>query len=79
MTLLDRKSIKLDALKECQWSPRDPMLAAYQAEDATGNRPARVVLIKVRGDHMWGAWHAMSHGAEQCQCWRSVMSSGGAS
>jgi len=47
MTLLDRKSIKLDALKECQWSPRDPMLAAYQAEDATGNRPARVVLIKI--------------------------------
>jgi len=47
MTLLDKKSIRLEGLGEFQWSPRDPIIAAYQHEDAEGNRPARVVLVKI--------------------------------
>ena len=44
MAMLDKKSIKLDAINAFDWSPADPILCAYQGEQ--GNLPARVVLIR---------------------------------
>lgn len=45
MGLLDKKSIKLDAVQDFMWSPADPILCAYQTEQAGGNLPARISLI----------------------------------
>ena len=45
MGLLDKRSIKLEGIQEFQWSPSEPLIAAYTTEQ--GNLPARVVLIKV--------------------------------
>ena len=45
--LLDKKSIKLENVQDFQWSPDAPIISAYQAEQSSGNLPARVVLLKV--------------------------------
>ena len=45
--LLDKKSIKLENVQDFQWSPSAPILSAYQAEQSSGNLPARVVLLKI--------------------------------
>ena len=45
--LLDKKSIKLENVQDFQWSPAAPILSACQAEQSSGNLPARVVLLKI--------------------------------
>ena len=45
MGLLDKKSLKLDGVHEFAWSPSQPILCAYQTEQAGGNLPARISLI----------------------------------
>ncbi|PNW85513.1 hypothetical protein CHLRE_03g190100v5 [Chlamydomonas reinhardtii] len=45
MTMLGKESLKLDGVQDFEWSPVEPVLAAYSAEQ--GNQPARIVLIKV--------------------------------
>lgn len=45
--LLDKKSIKLENVQDFQWSPSAPVLSACQAEQSSGNLPARVVLLKI--------------------------------
>lgn len=47
--LLDKKSLKLDAVTDCCWSPGDPVLAVFQAESNGGNTPARVSLWQMPG------------------------------
>lgn len=44
MGLLDKKSLKLEGVKDFSWSPSEPIIAAYQTEQ--GNLPARVSLIR---------------------------------
>ena len=46
-TLLDKKSIKLENVQDFQWSPSAPILSACQAEQSSGNLPARIVLLKM--------------------------------
>eukprot|EP00090_Calanus_glacialis_P035049 TRINITY_DN59919_c0_g1_i1.p1 TRINITY_DN59919_c0_g1~~TRINITY_DN59919_c0_g1_i1.p1 ORF type:complete len:696 (-),score=241.36 TRINITY_DN59919_c0_g1_i1:149-2236(-) len=43
--LLDKKSIKVEYLKGFSWSPKDPILAYWVAEDK--DVPARVVLMEI--------------------------------
>lgn len=45
--LLDKKSIKLEGVADFSWSPADPILCAFQTEQAGGNQPARVSLIQL--------------------------------
>ncbi len=45
MGLLDKKSLKLEGVHEFAWSPSQPILCAYQTEQAGGNLPARISLI----------------------------------
>lgn len=45
--LLDKKSIKLEGVTDFSWSPADPILCAFQTEQAGGNQPARVSLIQL--------------------------------
>jgi translation initiation factor 3 subunit B len=45
MGLLDKKSVKLDAVQDFSWSPADPILCAYQVEQGGGNLPARLSLM----------------------------------
>ncbi|GLI69794.1 hypothetical protein VaNZ11_014493 [Volvox africanus] len=45
MGLLGKESLKLDGVQDFEWSPAEPLLAAYSAEQ--GNQPARIVLIKI--------------------------------
>eukprot|EP00891_Asterochloris_glomerata_P006248 jgi/Astpho2/6248/Aster-03652 len=47
MGLLDKKSLKLDAVQDFAWSPTDSIMCAYQSEQAGGNLPARLSLIKL--------------------------------
>jgi translation initiation factor 3 subunit B len=44
MTLLDKKSLKLDGCTDFEWSPSEALLAVYQPELNAGNTPARVSL-----------------------------------
>ena len=48
MGLLDKRSVKMEAVQDFQWSPSEPLLAAYTIEQ--GNLPARIVLVKVRSE-----------------------------
>eukprot|EP00887_Chlorella_sp_A99_P002372 scaffold10.g2372.t1 len=57
MAMLDKKSVKLEAVQAFEWSPADPLLCAYQGEQ--GNLPARVVLIR----HVVGSRERASRGA----------------
>lgn len=45
MVLLDKKSLKLEGVQDFAWSPSQPILCAYQTEQAGGNLPARISLI----------------------------------
>ena len=45
MTLLDKRSAKLEGVQDFAWSPAQPILCAYQTEQAGGNLPARISLI----------------------------------
>lgn len=45
MGLIDKRSVKLEAVQDFAWSPSDPVIAAYTSEQ--GNLPARIVLIKI--------------------------------
>eukprot|EP00884_Botryococcus_braunii_P018580 jgi/Botrbrau1/5405/Bobra.182_1s0009.1 len=47
MVLLDKKSLKLEGVLDFAWSPEAPILCAYQTEQAGGNLPARVSLIRI--------------------------------
>jgi len=49
MTLLDKKSLKLDGVTDFEWSPAEPLLAVYQPESNAGNTPARVSLWQLPG------------------------------
>lgn len=46
-TLLDKKSVRLENVQDFQWSPTAPILSAWQAEQSSGNLPARAVLLKM--------------------------------
>ena len=45
MGLLDKRSVKMEAVQDFLWSPSEPLLAAYTIEQ--GNLPARIVLVKI--------------------------------
>lgn len=45
MVLVDKKSLKLEAVQSFEWSPSDPVLCIYQRE--SGNLPARISLMKI--------------------------------
>lgn len=45
MTLLDKKSIKLEAVQSFKFSPSDPVMSIYQRE--SGNLPARISLLRL--------------------------------
>lgn len=45
--LLDKRSLKLEGVQDFEWSPKDDILCAYQSEQAGGNLPARISLIKL--------------------------------
>ena len=45
MLLLDKKSLKLEGVKEFEWSPTDNILSVYQPE--IGNQAARISLIAI--------------------------------
>ena len=45
--LLDKKSIKLENVQDFSWSPNEPVIAAYQSEQSSGNLPARIVLLQI--------------------------------
>ena len=47
MVLLDKRSLKLEGVQDFEWSPKDDILCAYQSEQAGGNLPARISLIKL--------------------------------
>lgn len=47
MTLLDKKSLKLEGVTDFAWSPSEPLLAVYQPEANAGNTPARVSLWSI--------------------------------
>lgn len=47
MGLLDKRSLKLEGVQDFEWSPKDDILCAYQSEQAGGNLPARISLIKL--------------------------------
>merc|ERR1712216_325375 len=47
MSLVDKKSIKLEGVLDFCWSPADPILSVYQPEQGGGNQPARVALIEL--------------------------------
>ncbi len=44
MSLLDKKSLKLEGVTDFAWSPAEALLAVYQPETNAGNTPARVSL-----------------------------------
>ncbi|XP_058216916.1 eukaryotic translation initiation factor 3 subunit B-like [Rhododendron vialii] len=48
-TLIDKKSIKVENVKDISWSPTDPILALFVPELGGGNQPARVSLIQIPG------------------------------
>ena len=43
--LLDKRSIKLESVQDFEWSPAEPLLAAYAAEE--NNSPARILLMRL--------------------------------
>jgi len=45
MGLLDKKSMKLEEVVDFEWSPAEPLLAAYSRENA--NLPARIQLVRI--------------------------------
>ena len=45
MTLLDKKSLKVDNVKDFNWSPTDPVLPFFVLEGGGGNQPAKVSII----------------------------------
>jgi translation initiation factor 3 subunit B len=45
MQLLDKKSLKLEGVKDFEWSPTQDVLSVYQPE--IGNQPARISLIQI--------------------------------
>jgi hypothetical protein len=45
MLLLDKKSLKLEGVRDFEWSPTDNILSVYQPE--IGNQPARISLIAI--------------------------------
>ncbi len=47
MVLLDKKSLKLEGIQDFEWSPAADILCAYQSEQAGGNLPARISLIRL--------------------------------
>ena len=47
MVLLDKKSLKLESIQDFEWSPAADILCAYQSEQAGGNLPARISLIRL--------------------------------
>jgi len=47
MSLLDKKSLKLEGVSDFAWSPAEALLACYQPESGGGNTPARVSLWSI--------------------------------
>ena len=48
MTLLDKKSLKVDNVMDFSWSPTDPILSLFVPEGGGGNQPAKVSLVQIR-------------------------------
>lgn len=47
MGLLDKKSLKLDAVEYFEWSPSEPLMSIYHRESQEGNIPAKISLMKL--------------------------------
>uniref|UniRef100_A0A383V8L2 Eukaryotic translation initiation factor 3 subunit B n=2 Tax=Tetradesmus obliquus TaxID=3088 RepID=A0A383V8L2_TETOB len=45
MTQLDKKDLKLEGVQDFEWSPAEPLLAAYTQE--VGDRPANITLYRI--------------------------------
>ena len=45
MTLLDKKSLKVDNVMDFIWSPTDPILSMFMLDEGGGNQPAKVSII----------------------------------
>ena len=72
MTLLDKKSIKLDAVFDFAWSPTEPILCAFQLEQAGGNLPARISLIRIpdRKELRQKNLFSVSGAQARAPCWK---------
>lgn len=46
-SLVGKKSIKIENVKDLSWSPSDPIIAVFVPEVDGGNQPARVSLIQI--------------------------------
>lgn len=49
MGLLEKKSLKLDAVEDFEWSPSEPIMCIYHRESQEGNIPAKINLMKLPG------------------------------
>ena len=47
MKLLDKKALKLPGVRDFAWSPTANIISAYVPSDATGQVPARIMLIDI--------------------------------
>eukprot|EP00252_Welwitschia_mirabilis_P007655 TRINITY_DN1925_c0_g2_i1.p1 TRINITY_DN1925_c0_g2~~TRINITY_DN1925_c0_g2_i1.p1 ORF type:complete len:719 (+),score=135.17 TRINITY_DN1925_c0_g2_i1:149-2305(+) len=47
MSLLDKKSIKVENVMDFCWSPTDPILSLFVPEGGGGNQPAKVSLLQI--------------------------------
>ncbi|CAD7701705.1 unnamed protein product [Ostreobium quekettii] len=47
MGLLDKKSLKLDAVEYFEWSPSEPLMSIYHRESQEGNIPAKISLMQL--------------------------------
>eukprot|EP00252_Welwitschia_mirabilis_P007653 TRINITY_DN1925_c0_g1_i1.p1 TRINITY_DN1925_c0_g1~~TRINITY_DN1925_c0_g1_i1.p1 ORF type:complete len:724 (+),score=157.56 TRINITY_DN1925_c0_g1_i1:218-2389(+) len=47
MSLLDKKSIKVENVMDFSWSPTDPILSLFVPEGGGGNQPAKVSLLQI--------------------------------
>ncbi|TVU10085.1 hypothetical protein EJB05_43593 [Eragrostis curvula] len=48
-SLIDKKSLKIENVKDFCWSPTDPIIALFVPEMGGGNLPARVSLVQIPG------------------------------
>jgi len=49
ISLLDKKSIKVENVMDFSWSPTDPILSLFVPEGGGGNQPAKVSLVQIPG------------------------------
>ena len=74
MALLDKRSLKLDAVFDFAWSPTAPILCAFQLEQAGGNLPARISLVRIpdrtelRQKNLFSVSGAQQDGTQDVPC-----------